>query len=93
VPAVKRQKINGLLRDDDSDDDSDDEIDISTPSSAPWMIELNRYLNTNDIMPPGMTVVEWWGVRDPYLISLIITNVPLYVVKFSSLSNSRFTCS
>jgi hypothetical protein len=63
TPAAKRQKTDGLLRDVDSDDEEDNDIVISTPSSAPWMIELNRYLVTNDVIPPDMTVVEWWGVR------------------------------
>jgi hypothetical protein len=63
TPAAKRQKTDGLLRDVDSDDEADNEIVISQPSSAPWMIELNCYLGTNDVIPPDMTVVEWWGVR------------------------------
>jgi hypothetical protein len=64
-PAAKRRKTGSLLRDADSDDeeDNDSNIEVSMPSSAPWMIELNRYLVTNDVIPLDMTVVEWWGVR------------------------------
>jgi hypothetical protein len=63
TPAAKRQKTDGLLRDVDSDDEEDNDIVISMPWSTPWMIELNCYLVTNDVIPPNMTVVEWWGVR------------------------------
>ena len=31
-------------------------------SEKPWMAEFNRYLNTHDVLPEGMTVVKWWGV-------------------------------
>jgi hypothetical protein len=62
MPPAKRQKTAGLLRDADSDD-SDSGIDVREPSSNPWMIEFDQYMNTNDIIPPGMAVVAWWGVR------------------------------
>jgi hypothetical protein len=62
MPPAKRQKTEGLLREADSDD-SDSGIDVREPSSNPWMIEFDQYMNTNDIIPPGMTVVAWWGVR------------------------------
>ncbi|KIL54083.1 hypothetical protein M378DRAFT_182669 [Amanita muscaria Koide BX008] len=66
---AKRPKTDGLLRDVDSDDSDDDNNNstVSMPSRTPWMIELDSYLNTNnEIIPPGMTIVEWWGVRSPF---------------------------
>ena len=45
----------------DSDwDMSDDEG--GGDSEKPWLAEFNRYLNTHDVLPEGMTVVKWWGV-------------------------------
>lgn len=55
----EQQKTHGLLRLTDSDE-SDDAVDNAL--LPPWMIEFKRYIDTNDIIPPGMTVVEWWGV-------------------------------
>ena len=44
----------------------DSEWDMSDESEGdlekPWLAEFNRYLNTHDILPEGMTVVKWWGV-------------------------------
>ena len=44
----------------DSDWDMSDEDEGD--SEKPWLAEFNRYLNTHDILPEGMTVVKWWGV-------------------------------
>jgi hypothetical protein len=64
VRPVKQTKTRGLLRITDSDDsDSTLESDSPEPSSEPWMVEFDQYIKTNDIMPAGMSVVAWWGVR------------------------------
>jgi hypothetical protein len=70
---TKKQKTHVLLRDLDStgsDSDSDD-TSHNKASSTPWLVEYERYMNTTDIIPPGMTVVAWWGVchlsRDLFL--------------------------
>ena len=44
----------------DSDWDMSDEAEGD--SEKPWLAEYNRYLNTHDVLPEGMTVVKWWGV-------------------------------
>jgi len=62
IPSAKRWKTEGLLHEADSDD-SDDDSNMLEPSNEPWVIEFEQYMNTNDIIPPGMTVVTWWGVR------------------------------
>jgi hypothetical protein len=93
MPPAKRQKTEGLLREADSDD-SDSGIDALEPSlSNPWTIEFDQYMNTNDIIPPGMAVVAWWGVRA--LISQFPNYCVLiyYLVKCTSVSNCEFTGS
>jgi hypothetical protein len=76
----KRQKTHGLLRDNDSDESDDNVGDSLSPS---WMIEFKCYIDTNDLIPPGMTVVEWWGVRILCCklthYGLIVTEVPFSI--------------
>ena len=43
------------------------------------MIEFKRYIDTNDIIPPGMTVVEWWGVRILCCSGLIVTETLFFI--------------
>ena len=74
--VAKRQKTHGLLCDTDLDESDDDVDDALLP---PWMIEFKRYIDTNDIILPGMTVVEWWGVHILHCDGLIVTEVPFYI--------------
>jgi hypothetical protein len=60
---TKKQKTHILLCDLDSDDSDSDDASDDEASSTPWLVEYERYMNTNDIIPPGMTVVVWWGVH------------------------------
>ena len=53
--VAKRQKTHGLLCDTDSNESDDNVDDTLLP---PWMIEFKRYIDMNDIIPPGMT---WSG--------------------------------
>jgi hypothetical protein len=92
MPSAKRWKSEGLLREVDSDD-SDDDSDVPEASSDPWMIEFEQYMNTNDIIPPGMTVVAWWGVRAFGSWSLNRHVLICYLVKCTPLSNCKFTGS
>jgi hypothetical protein len=62
---VKRQKTKGLLRDANSDSGGDSDSVTESPGD-PWTAEYDQYIRTNDIIPSGMTVVTWWGVRVPY---------------------------
>ena len=92
MPPVKRSKTEGLLREADSDD-SDDEADVPEPSSDPWTIEFEQYMNTNDIIPLGMAVVAWWGVcaiRSWFPNDCVLI---YYLVQCSSLSDCKFTGS
>ena len=38
----------------------------STPpdpaASKPWLTEFHQYLNGNDEVPDGMSIIKWWGV-------------------------------
>lgn len=55
----------------DSDWDMSDEGEGDT--DKPWLAEFNRYLNTHDVLPEGMTIVEWWGVCNVFFL-LACTN-------------------
>jgi hypothetical protein len=65
---TKKQKTHTLLRDLNSDDSDSDNAHDDQASSTPWLVEYEQYMDTNDIIPPGMTVVAWWGVR--YVLEL-----------------------
>ena len=57
---------------DSENSNTDDEVDPDVdPSQRPWLkplTELNRYLNTYDVVTPGITMVEWCGgKRLPHL--------------------------
>ena len=46
--------------------DSDSEVAKTVPQAMPvsnWESEFNGYINTKEVVPEGMTMVEWWGVR------------------------------
>lgn len=32
-------------------------------TSKPWLTEFHHYLNGNDEVPVGISVIQWWGVR------------------------------
>jgi len=50
------------LDDTDSEDDADDlEATVASPNA--WMDEWRSYLNTNEDIPEGMSIVRWWGVN------------------------------
>ena len=59
---AKWQKTQMLSHNTDSDESDSDNISVDEASSTPWVVEYERYINTNDIIPSGMTVIAWWGV-------------------------------
>jgi hypothetical protein len=69
---AKQKKTHSLLHDSNLDKSDDDVGDTLLP---PWMIEFKHYIDTNNIIPPGMTVVEWWGVCILYHNGLIVTEM------------------
>ena len=87
--VVKWQKTHGLLHNTDSDE-SDDDADALSLS---WMIEFKHYIDTNDIIPPGMTVVEWWGVHILCCSGLnSYWDTVFHLAQCTSLSNRSFPC-
>ncbi|KAG6838737.1 hypothetical protein C0991_009085, partial [Blastosporella zonata] len=63
MPPHKKNKVTGtLLRHNVSDsEDSDLEDDTPADLAKPWLSEFQQYLDTNDIVPDGMSIVKWWG--------------------------------
>ncbi|KAG6838879.1 hypothetical protein C0991_007717, partial [Blastosporella zonata] len=55
--------MTGMLHSTNWSDSEDLDSDLDTPNDPdqPWKDEFQRYLNTNDVLPDGMTIVEWWG--------------------------------
>lgn len=88
---IKRQRTQGLLRDTDSDSGGDNNFSTSEFSSDPWAVEFEQYISTNDIIPPGMTVVAWWGVRTvTFKYEYLLT---CHLVKHTTLSNCKLFSS
>ncbi|KIL57452.1 hypothetical protein M378DRAFT_58137, partial [Amanita muscaria Koide BX008] len=86
---TKKQKTQKLLRDTDSNDSDSDDIRNDEASSTPWLVEYERYMNTNDFIPPGMTVVAWWGINAPrYPIAASLARDYLAIMA-SSVSSER----
>ena len=46
----------------DSDYDMSDDDDSAGNQTKPWLAEYQHYINTHDVVPEGMSLVEWWGV-------------------------------
>ena len=46
----------------DSDYDMSDDDSDSGDLTKPWLAEYQRYISTCDVVPEGMSLVEWWGV-------------------------------
>jgi hypothetical protein len=71
-PAVKKSKTGGLkklIREVGSDDE--DDIPDAAASTAnfdplkPWLPDFKRYIDTLEATPPpGMSTIQWWGVRN-----------------------------
>lgn len=51
-------------RDHDNDSDSEGRVNDhpSSDPSKPWLEEWNLYLQTHEVVPEGLGIVEWWGV-------------------------------
>ncbi|KAF9031028.1 hypothetical protein BJ165DRAFT_870717 [Panaeolus papilionaceus] len=58
-PRLGKRRVNiSNLSDDESAPDSS-----SSASAEPWRSEWDSYLTTREIIPDGMGIVQWWGVR------------------------------
>jgi len=57
----KKKKSSNV---DDTDSEADDD-DAATPQGTadPWLQEWTLYKTTHEVVPDGMGIVEWWGVR------------------------------
>lgn len=59
----KMSRIGRLVqRNLDTDSEGEDDENGGSDPSKPWMAEFQRYMNTHDLVPEGMSIVEWWGV-------------------------------
>lgn len=67
-PPPRKQRKSGKLATLFADDSEDEPDTTSVPtaptagSQKPWLMEFNQYLNGNDEVPEGMTLIHWWGV-------------------------------
>jgi hypothetical protein len=79
---VKKGKASGLkklIRETQSSD-SDEDIGHSAPtapldSAKPWRADFMNYMDTLEAKPPpGMSIIQWWGVcaHLPSLLRLIL---------------------
>jgi hypothetical protein len=69
-PSVKKGKASGLrklIRETQSYDKDEDSgpsaAAAATDPTRPWRANFMNYLNTAEAKPPpGMTIIQWWGV-------------------------------
>ncbi|PPQ83822.1 hypothetical protein CVT24_012453 [Panaeolus cyanescens] len=59
-PRKRRIQLASL-----SDDESDSDPITRAPSNPlePWRTEWDSYLNTHEVVPNDMGIVEWWGLN------------------------------
>ncbi|KAJ3804312.1 hypothetical protein F5876DRAFT_70738 [Lentinula aff. lateritia] len=50
-----------------SDDEDDASASVSTSNGSPWMDEFSKYYDAKDIVPEGMSIVQWWGMNAQHL--------------------------
>ena len=69
LPSPKKKgKLAMLLEENSSDEDIEPDIQVNDAttqthdSSKPWLHEFNRYLDSSDELPSGMSLPWWWGV-------------------------------
>ncbi|KAG6839805.1 hypothetical protein C0991_011517, partial [Blastosporella zonata] len=57
--------MTGMLHSTNWSDLEDLDSNLDTPNDPDqlWKDEFQWYLNTNDVLPDGMTIVEWWGIH------------------------------
>jgi hypothetical protein len=80
-PSVKKGKASGLrklIRQTQSSDEGDDGSPSPTAATAdpirPWRADFMNYLNTVEAKPqPGMSIIQWWGVRINIIFRFLIT--------------------
>jgi hypothetical protein len=77
--------------DNNSDDEGLPSTSSALPSDKPWLKEFNRYIDGEDELDDGQTVVSWWGVSDTFL-SIFLCLIYLSD-QCSSPSNLGFTRS
>jgi len=82
-PSVKKGKASGLLRKLICETQSFDEGDDGSPSPTaatadpirPWRADFMNYLNTVEAKPPpGMSIIQWWGVCINVILQFLITD-------------------
>ena len=52
-------------------DDTDSESDEDGDPSRPWLDEWITYLSSHEVIPEGVGIVRWWGVRVFFLLRQI----------------------
>lgn len=72
---VARTASAQLLRELSGDEDDIQESIIQTPNVLkPWLPEFECYLDTNDPVPEGTSVLKWWGVSVIMFLFLAIVH-------------------
>jgi hypothetical protein len=61
--AKKKSHVDKLVRRHlETDSEAEDDDEVSEDPNKPWKAEFDRYMDTHDIVPDGMSIVHWWGV-------------------------------
>ena len=76
----------------DSDYDMSDDDNSAGDLMKPWLAEYQRYINTRDVVPEGMSLVEWWGVSLKSFKLKFKLRLFGSLVELQLLSGVGFTC-
>lgn len=73
--SSKCKSAHPNINDTDTEDNAGDSEATAALSNA-WMVEWKAYLNTNEDIPEGMGIVQWWGVSMSILL-VYVTNTQI----------------
>jgi hypothetical protein len=70
-PKKMTGKIPMLLRELSSDEESDHDGELEeslVDPQSPWLKEFHLYLNSATSVPKSLSIIQWWGVSQLFLI-------------------------
>jgi hypothetical protein len=59
---------------DDTDTESDDDDPEAVRPTSSWVDEWKLYINTYEVVPDDMGIIQWWGVRSPHFLHNALTH-------------------
>jgi hypothetical protein len=76
---------------DDTDTESDDDDPEAIHPTSSWVDEWKLYINTYEVVPDDMGIIQWWGVRSPHFLHNTLTHA-IHSGPWKSLSSLAVPC-